>query len=150
MLTIYRDGIDKLPNNQNLITDAEIAFKSLPNGIDDTHENREFIEEIEGGQYKDQYTFTDRFGCKLYKEDLSTGCKVAILIAEKQDSIIDTMECGINALISIITHCKSGSILIREPDQLRSIGNDSTKIQVSLAGVHCGTLGELYEIFWRA
>lgn len=56
--------------------------------------------------------FIDRFGRTLSIDDLSMGCKTALAVYHNPDKVCNATEIGINALSSIIKHCKDGAIII--------------------------------------
>ena len=57
--------------------------------IPDTAEIREILKDIDHAYYSDEYSFIDRFGFKLRAEELSTGSKAAILVANHPELWID-------------------------------------------------------------
>ena len=105
MLTIFMDR-----NVTKDIVDIEKAFAQLK--IKGTPLDRKLIERIEKGKYNDKYSYIDRFGYKLRYEDMSTGCKAALCVANIPDQIIDLIECGINARDVIIATCMDGKIVM--------------------------------------
>jgi hypothetical protein len=121
MLYIYRNGIDKIDEDK-LVHDVELEFDKI--GIVDSLEVRQHLEDIEHAKYNDINSFIDRFGFKLYSEYLSTGCKAAILVSSLPDKIIDTIECGPNAIVSIVMNCRKGSILVKGLDLYSGFGDN--------------------------
>lgn len=104
MLNIFLDG------KQADITDIEKAFSQL--NIKGTALERQLIRRIEKGEYNDENSFIDRFGYKLRYDDMSTGCKAALCVANLPNKVIDLKECGINARDAIVELCKEGNIII--------------------------------------
>lgn len=119
-----------------LIWDIEKEFHLIT--LLGTDTEREIIAEIEQGKYLDNLSFLDRFGYKLRREYLSTGCKVALTVLHNPDKIINTVECGMNALGTIITYCKDGNILIYTDEQKIPYIHDTLakNISVQLDGIH--------------
>lgn len=107
MLKIY---LDDVPNNLNVIRDVEKQFASL--NLQCTEKEKEIVEKIEGGNLVNATSFIDRFGYKLYTSELCTGCKAALCVLNFNDSVIDLVECGLNARDVIISLCDTGAILI--------------------------------------
>lgn len=92
---------------------------------------------IEGGQWVNDDFFIDRFGYKVALEDLSTGCKAALCVLSYPDKIIDTKECGVNAIDFIISVCREGCIIISDPE-ITFVDYSDGKIDVQI---------DNYEIF---
>ena len=107
MLRIY---IGSIENAEEIIKDIEMHFDTIK--VRGTELDRMMIREIDGGEYFDETSFIDRFGCKLYTTELSTGCKAALCVANCPDKIIDLLECGFNARDAIICACSRGSVII--------------------------------------
>lgn len=100
------------------------------------------LREIEQATYNDEHSFIDRFGFKLYKKNMSTGCKAALCVHEFPDIVIDTIECGLNALNFIIANCVDGVILISSESTLFYV---ETPIDIIFDGrkfVDCDSLSE--------
>lgn len=125
MLTLYVDQTD-LPVEH----DVEKLF--IKTKIKDTELNRTLIEKIERGRYNDASTFIDRLGVKLYYDNLSTGCKAALCVANNPDKIVDTIECGHNARDAIIKYCREGKILYHSSGRTISSLGDSPDIAIDV------------------
>lgn len=111
MLNILLEGyFDK--SNLDIVKNVEKEFSKLK--LHDTDINKILIEKIEKGRYNDYVSYIDRFGYKLHIDDLSTGCKAALCVANLPDKTIDLIECGNNARDVIIRYCKNGNIVIRD------------------------------------
>lgn len=138
-LNIYVHNSD-FTDNSNFVKDVELAFKSIK--IQRSSFNVDAIRTIDKGVYNDSTSFIDRFGFKLYLDDLSTGCKAAICANSLPDAVVNTIECGINALSFIVTNCKSGNILVSN-ESLIFTGESSAIIDVVFNGVKFNSLGDL-------
>ncbi len=111
MLNIFlKDTNTKL--DKEVVTDVEKEFSKLK--IKGNLLDRLMIEKIEKGKYNDDNSYIDRFGYKLHYNDMSTGCKAALCVANIPNKIIDLAECGYNARDIIIILCKEGNILIED------------------------------------
>lgn len=110
MLYLYFRGAE--PAEIPIVTNVESAF--LWAKFEATEENKALVRKIEQGTLVDRATFIDRMGYRLYTECLSTGCKAALLV-QNTDKLIDLRECGLNAINTILTTCKSGKVLMDPP-----------------------------------
>ena len=110
-LNIYFDK-EKIPKNLRVISDVEKEFESTK--LSDSEGVRILLKKIEKGTYCNAYSFIDRFGNKLLKSNISTGCKAAILVYQDNTIVVDLKECGYNAKSAIISYCKTGNILMPE------------------------------------
>lgn len=140
MLNIYvTDRPEDIPKNLELIRDVEAKFKELE--LIGTDLDKYLIEKIDKGMYLDKNFFIDRFGAKLYIDYLSTGCKAALCVANYPNSIIDTRECGTNALDYIVNNCTDGNILTSEPFLVfRDLGKE---VNLSLDSNHFNHVKDL-------
>lgn len=111
MLNIYFKDECNYDKN-NTVTNVEQLFEHLK--VKGTDIDKKLINLIEKGKYLNEYSFIDRFGYKLHYEDMSTGCKAALCVANYPNKIIDLLECGCNARDIIISICKNGNIIIRD------------------------------------
>ncbi len=103
-----------------------------------------FIKEIDNGELIDSVSFKDRFGIKLETEELSTGCKAAIVLDNNPQSIVSLIECGDNALISILKHCNMGKAIIYDRISMFDALNPySIQIDVKLDKYRFSNLGRL-------
>lgn len=122
-------GIDRLKK------DSEFEFRKLT--VSGTELDRQIIEYIEKGKYKNEVVFTDRFGADLYIDALSTGCKTALLVANKPNEIFNCIECGKNAIACIIKYCKDGNIAVVGDEIIENIRiSDTDRINVMLDNKH--------------
>lgn len=138
MLRIYLDAVDtKTP----VIHDIESEFTTVV--LQDTAEVRRIISTLEKGGYVDANSFDDRFGTRLPITDLSTGCKTALLVLCETGKVIDTLECGYNALSAIITTCTEGSILMRVPYGKLPTAGYGDKIDVVIDNLHFTSFSRL-------
>lgn len=112
MLTIYIKG-QTLPEGLDIREDAELEFARIR--VTDTEYNRKAIKEIEEGEYYSDDRFIDRFDRPLFLNNLSTGCKAALVVGNNPDIVLDLKECGLNAIDFIVANCNTGNILIKYP-----------------------------------
>ena len=89
------DGMD-------FIWNVEGAFEGL--NLTGSKEEKSIIQDIDKGEYLDNFYFIDRFGSKIQRCYLSTGCKAALVVLHNPDKLVNTVECGKNALGTIITY----------------------------------------------
>lgn len=108
MLKILVLGIDEIP--ADAIMDAEKAFAMSK--LDGGEIDRKLITEVEKGEYLNPESFIDRFGYKLWRSCLSTGCKAALAIHHNSDTPISCIEAGVNALSAVVKYCKQGVIIV--------------------------------------
>ena len=128
-----------VPSNTEVIKDVELGF--LKFRLLESEQNKRAISDIEGGIYLDEESFIDRFGYKLYKRFLSTGCKAALCVINLQDNFINTIECGVNALSFIVDNCTDGTIIIsNEP---LSLPDNNVIIDVEFGGKKFSSVKEL-------
>lgn len=113
MLTLYLDYLDK-SLEKDVVCDVEKEFETFE--LCGSEDERLFINKIEKGQYnsEDNLSFIDRFGFKLHKNQMSTGCKAALCVLRNPDKIIDLSECGLNARDIILSFCKNGAVFIKD------------------------------------
>lgn len=107
---ILEDYIDT--KQVQIIVDVEKEFAKLR--LKGTDTDKILIKVIENGRYIDDISYIDRFGFKLHIDDLSTGCKAALCVANLPNKVINLLECGNNARDAIIRYCKQGTIVIRD------------------------------------
>lgn len=108
MLKIIINENNSISNS--VVNDVEKEFKQIQ--ILGSNLDKILIEKIENGTYLDKNSFTDRFGYKQYLNNISTGCKAALCVANSPEKIINLVECGNNARDAIISLIKDGNILI--------------------------------------
>lgn len=132
MLHIYLADtipVNKLP--KEFVRDAEAYF--IKADIKGTPEQRALIHDIDCGSYLDNQYFLDRFGAKVSLRDISTGCKVGLLVSCISGKVINGQECGNNARDSIIRNIRNGSIYIKYNDiSIDYPGRDDYEIDVCL------------------
>ena len=128
-----------LPDNVEVVEDVELGF--LKFRLLESEQNKRAISTIEGGSYLDEESFIDRFGYKLYKRFLSTGCKAALCVINLPNNFVSTIECGVNALSFIVDNCKDGTIVIsNEPF---SLPDNNVIINVEFGGKKFSSVEEL-------
>lgn len=111
-MNIYIKTEGKVSALKEVVTDVEKEFAQLK--LKGTDLDRKLIEKIEQGKYVNSISYLDRFGYKLHYDDMSTGCKAALCVANEVEKIIDIVECGNNARDIIIALCKNGNILMED------------------------------------
>lgn len=109
-LTIYIKDVNDDNIQLPIARDIELQFLKTRLKKDDY--TLKALKEIEKATYNDEYSFIDRFGFKLYSRNMSTGCKGVLCIHAFPDIVINTVECGTNALEFIIANCTDGYILM--------------------------------------
>lgn len=124
----------------DIVTDVEKEFSTLT--IQGTNIDKILIEKIEKGRYNDSISYIDRFGYKLHIDDLSTGCKAALCVANLPNKIIDLIECGNNARDAIIRYCSNGNIIIRDNGLTISTIN-GTETRVTMNGLKFNNIDDL-------
>lgn len=124
----------------NVVKNVDKVFYGM--AVEDTELNRKLMKEIDGAEYLNQAEFIDRFGLKLSLDDISTGCKVALCIAQNPDMIFDTIECGYNARDTIILNCRNGSMIFYDMGvTIRDKCEFDTPIDVNFGGKRFNTTG---------
>lgn len=91
--------------------DAEFFRVKIPK----TTYTEQAMLDIDQATYCDPWSFIDRYGVKLSKDKLSTGCKVALLTSINSDKPTHSIECGINARDFIVCNCTEGNLVIWRP-----------------------------------
>ncbi|MEG2382528.1 MAG: hypothetical protein RSB39_03000 [Oscillospiraceae bacterium] len=137
MLTILVEGVDPIPDGMD--KDIERVFSKTHLAGDAIEQS--LIQDIERGEYLDEYSFIDCMGLTLDKEYLSTGCKAAICVHRHPDVPLCCIEAGDNALEAIITHCTDGLIYIPNR-RLCFVFDASTDINIMYKGQHYSSLDE--------
>lgn len=139
-LTIYIKGENDSNSQLPVARDVELQFLKTRLKKDDY--TVKALKEIEQATYNDEYSFIDRFGFKLYSKNMSTGCKAVLCVHEFPTTVIDTIECGLNAINFIIANCTDGAILINPGSMLFYV---DTSIDVIIDGrrfTDCDSLSE--------
>lgn len=101
-----------IKSDKEIVVDVEKEFSKLK--IKGTALEQLIIEKIEKGKYNNETSYIDRFGYKLHYNDMSTGCKAALCVANMPNKVIDLAECGYNARDLIIVLCTDGNIIIED------------------------------------
>ena len=110
MLNVYVKGLINPPDDLQQVYDVEAEALKL--NISESPLLATFLQEIEQGKPLDFDRFTDRFGVAVYYSSMSTGCKAAICVASLPNKVINLIECGPNAIESILCNCKEGHVLL--------------------------------------
>ena len=100
-------GIDK-PVVRN------VQAKFMRTQVKDLPSVREAIRALDGGEYVNDRAFKDRFGDMIGIENLCSGTKAVIVLSCNDGVVIDTIECGHNALDFIIHLDVDAGIVINE------------------------------------
>lgn len=131
---MWRHNMLKIKRVDRAYGDVEFEFKGIE--ITGTNTDRNIIKYIEDGEYLSKTAFIDRFGAKCYYDCMSTGCKAALLVANRPDKVVNCIECGSNALEAIILYCKDGEILVYGStlDNVHLARNK--EVDVELDGIH--------------
>lgn len=95
--------------------------------------NKQIVKNIEQGELISNQAFIDRFGYKLFTSELSTGCKAALIIANTPNVILDTIECGENAVDVMINFVDKGTIIIQDRD-ITFVDYNNNKCDIELDG----------------
>ena len=111
-LNLIRKTSD-LPKS-GIIYDVELEIVKIK--LQGTKLERKFIEVIEQGEYLDPLSFIDRYKYKLTKDDLSTGCKAALVVANRPNTPVSLIECGYNAVSAIVQYCRDGEVYTYVPE----------------------------------
>ena len=131
---IYAHGTrveEAVPSGMELIRDPEAYFSCLELRCDDI--DRDLVRVIEEGTLLDGSRFLDRFGVMLYTQQLSTGCKAALMV-NNSDKVIDLRECGVNAISAILSLCKSGRVAMTAPATDLSDFTNGSRVSVNVMG----------------
>ena len=84
-------------------------------------------------ELRDGSRFLDRFGVTLYTQQLSTGCKAALMV-NNSDKVIDLRECGVNAISAILSLCKSGRVAMTAPATDLEDFTNGSRVTVNVMG----------------
>ncbi len=106
MLEFYI-GEENLPKDVPFIFDVEAAFPLV--SMTGTDLQRKIISDVDKGEYRDERTYIDRFGCPLPYMCLSTGSKALLLLDSKKDKIINMSECGDDCLV-LLSYISDGKL----------------------------------------
>lgn len=99
--------------DSQILFDIDTEFGMIK--VQNNKYNQHMVKSIDFGELQDNGEFIDRFGLLRPVSDLSTGCKTAILLGVMHNKTISTLECGMNAILEIVTHCRDGHILMYNP-----------------------------------
>ena len=138
-------------SDKDTIFDVESAFSGIK--VLNNEYNRHMISSIDLGSVQDRDTkhivhFIDRFGNQHLVYDLSTGCKAAILLGTNPQKRVCLIECGGNALVEIVKHCRNGRALMYTTDDgLPDTELSDTEIDVELDGYLFTSMDRLNHYF---
>lgn len=130
----------------NTIFDIDTHFNRVR--VENNIYNAHMVQAIDQGKLLNDDCFVDRFGCTRFTEDLSTGCKAAIIIGANPTKRVALIECGDNALFEIVTHCKNGRALIYDPvNGILNFHRNDFEIDVEVDGYRFTSLDRLNYYF---
>lgn len=131
--------------DDSIIYDIERQFRLL--SIDEMSRSdkvREVIAEVEQGKYEGKSYFIDRFGNKLGIENLSTGCKAAIIMVCGINKKVSLLECGTNAIVSIFKHVYNGDVIMYSRDSMfDTLRPERIQVDIALDGYRFTNLARL-------
>ena len=131
MLNVLMYGTDEYDNGL-LVKDVEAEYFSSDVADKISEKDNDIITFIDESKISNGELF-DRFGNKLYPDTFSTGCKAALLVRYEPNKIINTVECGTNAIECILLNCKNGTILGYNPDSWEAL-DDGIKLNIKMFG----------------
>lgn len=151
MLNIIIDFNNKFKPDNNTIMDVEDEFLRLKLKCSD--DEKKVVSLIEGGKLLDGKSYIDRFGFKMQTTNLSTGSKAALCVINNPDKIVNTDECGLNAIAGIITVCRVGTIVMRDVQIKLPYFDGHDEIDVCCMGKHFTSFEDFNEWYdneaWR-
>lgn len=118
--------------------DVNLEFLKLK--IEPSDENKRIVKDLEQGELIDAFTFIDRFGYIQRLNNLSTGCKAVLCMANSKN-LVSFVECGENVVNYVINNFRHGSIMLF--DESIQIEEQSDTIDVLLNGKIFKTVEEL-------
>ena len=130
-LTVYTDKT-QIPKDMKFVNYNDKFFMRV--ALKDTESVRDILATIDKAEYHTQSTFIGRdkeLGA-MYKENLSTGCKILLNITMNPDICFDVIECGPNAL-EYLAKIRNGNVYWGTP-VLHMIGTSECDIIVH--GLH--------------
>lgn len=134
MLHVKFDICGDFKPDKNTIVDVEEAFDKIK--LTGSEKDREILRVLEEGEYINNSSYIDRFGVKLPLDSISSGSKCAFCVLYFPDKVVDTRECGLNALSTIISTCNKGNVIIRDIQVKLPTYGFNTKINVECNGRH--------------
>ena len=149
MLRIF-NRTDKIPKHLDLLTNVEREF-SRYNIWDKCLVNKtlanKILKYIDNSTIIDKYYLYNYSGVPIPSYAISTGAKAALLLAfvDNPDSfILDTRECGYNAVQAIILYCHNGNIITTMLDTCNFIEIvDESDIDVQYSNKKFSTISDL-------
>lgn len=135
---------EDLPKS-GIIYDVELELIKIK--LQGTDLEKKMIQAVEKGQYLDPLSFIDRYGYKLHKSDLSTGCKAGLVVLNRPNTPVSLIECGYNAVSAIIQYCRDGEVYTYVPEIpyicFEKLDLPSVAIDVELDGKRFYTMSKL-------
>lgn len=115
-----------------IIDDVDVAFAVL--NVTGSDVDKALLRDIEQAEYLSNGEVFDRFGFKIRMDDISSGCKAALLIAN-QSRPVDITECGLNAEDAILRHCRTGVAVSRYRNSFGSKVADHENVDIAFDGI---------------
>ena len=109
MLKLVIQGMDSV-DTLKIVTDVQYEMSKLK--IVNNKLNSEVIKKIDKATLLDNGDIIDRFGNKTSIENISTGCKAVLVLANNPDKTVSLMEYGVNAVQTALRLVTDGSALI--------------------------------------
>ena len=113
MLKVFVRGIDEIPKDKEVISDCDLIYSLTL--VEPTDEVKNIIKSIDKAEFNGGTTVIDRFGTTIPISELSSGSKTGVVAALYPDKIIDTIDCGYNAIDALLTFVKDGNLIIPDP-----------------------------------
>lgn len=107
-LNIYSDK-EKVPADLRIVRDIEAEFECVT--LENDELTRTLLKNIENAEYDNAVSYIDCNGYKLPKENLSVGCKIAIMAGMFTNCVFDTVECISKDRSNIVSYVCKGNIL---------------------------------------
>lgn len=129
MLNVYLSEADVTRSGKRLAKYVDIEFNSLIGDIKLNEIDIKYMNIIDRAEYYDNESFISSIdGCRYRISNLSTGCKVLILINHKElEKVVSTVECGTN-VIDIVMQLNDGNIYIKETLVPSTIVNNKVNV----------------------
>jgi hypothetical protein len=143
MLEIRLDDDLQGISEEQIIRNVDFAFNDIQ--LTGTEKERKAIQMLELGKFNDGDSYIDRYGYKLHKSDMSVGCKAILLVSDVPNMWVDTAECGLNALTTLLNVCDTGKIILRDLECKLPTYGYSDSINVRFKGRKFSSLSKLNE-----
>lgn len=114
MLRVYIREFDDIPKDIEVVKDCDWEFSKLI-GIPGTDAIKNILRYIDKAEWYSERQIKDRFGNVMAIDNISSGCKAAIVTSLNPDKAVDLIECGYNARDAILAYVKDGVIIMKDP-----------------------------------